>query len=331
MSAVGEEGALPLGDASEIEAEAADWFQRRRFWHWSEEDQVRLDAWLDQSMAHSVAYWRLDAGFEGTERLTALRHPHFGTPNPAPKRNWRPILFRTAAAALVVSAMGAFALRYETPPPVEKAYATGIGRTERIALSDGSSIELNTNTKLRVSIGRKQRRVFLDRGEAYFQVAHDAQRPFVVMVGKRRITDLGTKFLVRRGAEQVEIAVSQGRVRLEATNESHAFAPVELIKGEVVVANDKQIVVKTKTPKKLADELGWRHGVLVFDHTSLADAAREFNRYNEGKLIIEDPQVAQLTIDGTFRSNNVGLFARAAKDLLGLRIEVRGADTVIAR
>ncbi len=331
MSAAGEDIPLQLGDAKLIEAQAADWFQRRRFWNWSEEDQVKLDAWLDQSMAHSVAYWRLDAGFEGTERLTALRHPHFGTADATPKRKWRPILFRTAAAVLAVSVIGVFTLRYEEKPPIEKTYATGVGRTERIALSDGSSIELNTNTKLRVSIGRHQRRVLLDRGEAYFQVAHDASRPFVVTVGKRRITDLGTKFLVRRGAEQVEIAVSQGRVRLEATDETRAFAPVELIKGEVVVANDKQIVVKTKTPKKLADELGWRHGVLIFDHTSLADAAREFNRYNEGKLIIEDPQVASLTIDGTFRSNNVGLFARAAKDLLGLKIELRGADTVIAR
>jgi transmembrane sensor len=328
---LGEESAVPLGDAKLIEAQAADWFQRRRFWNWTAEDQTKLDAWLAQSMAHSVAYWRLDAGFEGTERLTALRHPRLGAVDATPRRNWRPLFLRVAAATVVVSAVGAFALRYEAPLPVEKTYATAIGATKHITLADGSSIELNTNTKLRVSIGRNQRRVWLDRGEAYFQVAHDASRPFVVTAGKRQITDLGTKFLVRRGLTQVEIAVSQGRVRLEATDEARAFAPVELIKGEVVVANDKQIVVKTTTPKKLANELGWRHGVLIFDHTTLADAAREFNRYNEGKLIIEDPQVAQLTIDGTFRSNNVGLFARAAKDLLGLKIELRGSDTVIAR
>jgi transmembrane sensor len=330
MSNAGE-NIMPLGDAKEIEAAAADWFQRRRFWNWSEEDQTKLDSWLEESLAHRVAFWRLETGFEGTERLTALRHPHFGTVAEMPKSRWRPILFRTAAALIVMGAVGAFAFRYEEPAPVEKAYTTVVGATKEIKLADGTTIELNTNSKLRVSIGRHRRYVWLDRGEAYFQVAHDESRPFVVTVGKRRITDLGTKFLVRRGREQVEIAVSQGRVRLEAADEAHTFAPVELIKGEVVVANDKQIVVKTKTPKKLADELGWRHGVLVFDHTTLADAAREFNRYNEGKLIIEDPEVAQLTIDGTFRSNNVGLFARAAKDLLGLRIEVRGPDTVIMR
>jgi transmembrane sensor len=330
MSNAGE-NTMPLADAREIEAQAADWFQRRRFWNWTDEDQKKLDAWLEESMAHSVAFWRLETGFEGTERLTALRHPRFGTVEEAPRGRWRPILFRTAAALVVIGAIGAFALRYEEPAPFEKTYATAVGATKSIKLADGTVIELNTNSKLRVSISRRQRYVWLDRGEAYFQVAHDESRPFVVTAGKRRITDLGTKFLVRRGHEQVEIAVSQGRVRLEAADEAHTFAPVELIKGEVVVANDKQIVVKTKTPKKLADELGWRHGVLIFDHTTLADAAREFNRYNEGKLIIEDPEVASLTIDGTFRSNNVGLFARAAKDLLGLRIEVRGSDMVIMR
>lgn len=330
MSALGEEGALPLGDASEIEAEAADWFQRRRFWHWSEEDQVRLDAWLDQSMAHSVAYWRLDAGFEGTERLTALRHPHFGTPNPAPKRNWRPILFRTAAAALVVSAMGAFALRYETPPPVEKAYATGIGRTERIALSDGSSIELNTNTKLRVSIGRKQRRVFLDRGEAYFQVAHDAQRPFVVMVGKRRITDLGTKFLVKSDPGRLKVSLVEGLARIEFANEPVKANGNLLKPGDVAIATADSISVSRAPERRLKDELAWRRGVLIFRDTTLAEAVAEFNRYNSQKLVIADADAAGRKIGGTFTTSGVERFAEVARLVLGLQVRERRNEIFIS-
>jgi ferric-dicitrate binding protein FerR (iron transport regulator) len=90
MSNAGE-NTMPLGDAREIEAQAADWFQRRRFWNWTDEDQKKLDAWLEESMAHSVAFWRLETGFEGTERLTALRHPRFGTVEEAPRGRWRPI------------------------------------------------------------------------------------------------------------------------------------------------------------------------------------------------------------------------------------------------
>ncbi|HTO42183.1 MAG TPA: FecR domain-containing protein [Rhizomicrobium sp.] len=332
MSANTENTPLPV--AAQVETEAAEWFQRRQFWAWSTEDQQKLDAWLAQSLAHSVAFWRLEAGFKGTDRLTALRLPRFGDVKTAPARSWSHLLFRAVAAAVLLGVLGTgavFALRSADPAPIELVYATDIGGSKQIKLADGSSIELNTNTQVRVAISAAQRLITLERGEAYFQVAHDKARPFVVIAGNRRITDLGTKFVVRRGAEHLEIAVTQGRVRLEASDDARAFAPVELIEGEVVIANDKQILVKTKPEKKLAQDLSWRHGVLIFDHTTLGHAAREFNRYNAAKLIVEDPHVASLTIDGTFRSNNVEMFAHAAKDLLGLKIEPRGPDMVISR
>ena len=86
-----------------------------------------------------------------------------------------------------------------------------------------------------------------------------------------------------------------------------------------------------KTMHELADKLGWRHGVLVFDHTTLGEAAAEFNRYNKNKLIVADQSAARMAIDGTFQADNVSDFTHLMQAVLELHIEKRGEDTVISR
>ncbi|HEY5236887.1 MAG TPA: FecR domain-containing protein, partial [Rhizomicrobium sp.] len=199
-----------------------------------------------------------------------------------------------------------------------------------VRLADGSQVELNTDTVLRADVSADQRTVWLDRGEAFFQVRHDVAHPFVVMAGKQRVTDLGTKFLVRRDSTRFEVAVMEGRVRFD-TLDSHAPQPATLTPGDVAVASANAMLVTRQPAQKLASELGWRHGVLVFEHTTLADAAAEFNRYNSEKLVIADAAAGRRTIGATFRTGDVELFARAAQELLGLRVENRGSEIVISR
>ena len=314
-------------DATEVRERAALWLMDRRDREgWSSDDQAALDAWLEQSAAHRVAYLRVEAAWRRTDRLAALRRP---TSEDAEKK--RSIRLRTVGGivAAVVCVAAAIATNYYTRP-TEEIYATSIGSHKSVNLGDGSKIELNTDTVLRAAVDTRYRTVWLDRGEAYFQITRDQAHPFVVMVGDRRVMVLGTKFVVRRDADHLEVAVVEGRVRLESAD-GRLGAPVLLIPGDDVVAPANTLFMTRKTTHQLADELGWRRGVLVFDHTALGDAAAEFNRYNRKKLIVADQSVARMTIDGTFQANNTDDFAHLMQAVFGLHVEKRADETVISR
>jgi len=310
---------------TEIDMRAADWLQRRQFWNWNEGDQAALDAWLAQSPAHEVAYWRLEAAWNETHRLAALHRP---AREEAPRvGRWRRFA-SFGAGILIAIIVGIGAWSYLTRPQIQN-YATALGERRTVALNDGSRIELNTNSALRVLADADGRKVWLDRGEAYFEITHDARRSFVVIAGDKRITDLGTKFLVRRDADHLSVALMEGRAKLDALDDT---AKALILKpGDVIDAKPHNVALVRKSEGELKDALGWRHGVLIFKGTTLGEAVDQFNRYNSSKILVADAATARISIGGTFQSNNVTIFADAVHDLLGLHVENRGGVIVISR
>jgi len=311
--------------AGDIDARAAEWVAERNYAdEWSESDQARLDAWLDQSPAHKVAYWRLDAAWRRTEWLSAFPAPR----QEAAGRRPLPAMVKLAAgfAALAIVS-GAFAARYFASPH-ERSYSTPVGGHEVISFSDGTRIELNTNTVIRTLMTSDQRQVWLDKGEAFFQVKHDSAHPFIVTAGNHRITDLGTQFVVRRAAAKIQVAVEQGRVWLDARKPSQSTL---LMPGDVAMASANAVSVTHRSKRELDSELGWRRGVLVFQQTTLAEAAVQFNRYNQRKLVVSGDDVSRMKIDGTFHATNVDAFARLARGVLGLTVAESGNEIVISR
>ncbi|HEV2561181.1 MAG TPA: FecR domain-containing protein [Rhizomicrobium sp.] len=322
-----EASVMHAAGAADIEAEAADWLQRRHFWNWRAEDQAALDIWLAASMAHSLAYWRLEAAWDRTERLEALRSPETA---PAPRRWNRSATLKIAAAIACVAVIGAAAAQYLLAPR-DRTFTTPLGGREVVSFADGTKIELNTDTVLRARMTTGQRTIWLDKGEVYFQVKHDGAHPFVVFAGDHRITDLGTKFLVRRDPGRLEVALMEGRVRFGAVDALPKSKSALLMPGDVVTATASTMFVTHKSVPSLAHQLGWQHGMLVFDNMTLADAANEFNRYNQRKLVIDDPSVARLTIVGTFHTTDVKAFIDVAQDVFKLRVEPNGNEIVISR
>jgi transmembrane sensor len=315
--------------ATELEAQAAAWVRKQHFAQWSEADQATLDAWLAEAVSHQVAYWRMSAGFDRTERLTALREPmRKNADTPAPRKRATIFLRRASAAAVALTLVAGIA--YEMMPR-EKTYETVIGGHKIVTLADGSRIELNTDTRLTVETAMNGgRKVRLERGEAYFDIQHNDNVPFIVLAGGHRLTDLGTKFLVRTNANRVRVALMEGAVRLEGI-EGKIKQRTTLVPGDIAVATATKLSVAKAETSELKVEQSWRQGQLIFKHTTLADAVAEFNRYNTAKLVIADREAAQLRIGGTFQSDNPQLFARAAHAMLGLRIETRADQTVIER
>ena len=313
--------------AADIEAAASVWLQRRNFWDWSKEDQAGLDAWLSQSMAHQLAYWRLEAAWNRTERLEALRSA--GSETPPQRKTWSAPL--KIAAALGISAVIGVTAAYYIMKPRDRVFTTPVGGREIVSFADGTKIELNTDTVLRARMTTDRRTIWLEKGEAYFQVTHDAKHPFVVFAGDHRITDLGTKFLVRRDPGRLEVALMEGRVRFGAVDASPKSKSALLVPGDMVTATASTMFVTHRSKPALARELGWEHGMLVFDNMTLADAANEFNRYNRQKLVIADPAVARLTIVGTFHTTDVKAFIDVAEDVFRLHVETNGNEIVISR
>jgi transmembrane sensor len=310
---------MPAG-AMDVEASAAEWLERRDRADWCEADQAALDAWL-QNPAQRLAYLRLYAAWDYADRLAALRRTEQAAPAPAKSR---PLLLQIAAAIAIVAVLGALATQFVQPAP-DRKFQTAVGGRELVTFADGSKIELNTDTVLRTRMNTDERMVWLDRGEAYFQVKHDAAHPFTVMIGNRRVTDLGTDFVIRRDETRLEVAVVRGRVRYDAAKQTAMLTP-----GDVVTASGDAMSETKKPVRQLLRRLGWRRGVLVFDTTTLADAAEEFNRYNREKIVVTDPAAAQLTIGGTFPALDVSSFTDVAQDVLGLRVEKHGNDIVIS-
>jgi len=314
-----------VNGAGEIELRASQWLERRDREDWSGADQEALDAWLDASPAHEIAYWRLDAAWERTDRLAALRSAR---PESEARRASLPLIAKIAAAFIVLAALGGAYLGF-TPRASERTFATELGGRETVSFGDGSQIELNTDTVLRTRMTTAERTVWLEKGEAFFRVRHDAADPFIVIAGDHRITDLGTEFSVRRSPGALKVAVLDGRVRLgssEAGSAQHV-----LISGQVAAATGDSIVVTRRSKAALANELSWRRGVLVFDETALGEAAAELNRYNREQLVIADPSLSRLVIAGSLPTNDIEGFARLAQTVLGLHVEHRGNDIVISR
>lgn len=316
--------------ARQIKARAAAWLERRDSGDWSEKDQADLDAWLSESTANLIAYRRVDDVWARTERLVALRAPEIGRTALVSNGRKVPILVKTAAGAAVFAILGLAVLLFLAAPQAQ-TYMTAVGGHDTLTLPDGSRIELNTDTAVRVADTADLRKVWLDRGEAYFQVVHDASRPFVVIAGDRRVTDIGTKFMMRREAGRFQVAVVDGRVQFEDSNDATQSPPAILAAGDAVTVTAGSKALTKRAARDLANELGWLRGVFVFHHTTLAEAANEYNRYNREKIVVASSAVGRLTLSGTLPTNNVKAFVDVARNFFTLNVVRRGDEIVISR
>jgi len=349
-------------DSVQIEKTAAAWLARRDRGNWGAADQAQLDAWLQASTAHRVAFIRLDAAWKQALRLNTFtagtptdttvdaagQRPsqYFGrsqiqlTPDPASSAvDRQPVALQpptrsssrwpaALAACLVVAAAVVLVWRVIMP---RESYSTTIGGLASVPMQDGSKVTLNTNTEIRVAMTETERRVSLEQGEAFFQVAKDASRPFVVSAGDQRVIAVGTQFSVRRDGNDVRVIVTEGRVRVERGSGTSRLPPAELNAGSVARTGGAGVLVQHKPVAEAEEYLSWRNGFLVFRETSLAQAVSEFNRYSTRQIIIDDESLAGMRIGGSFRSDNVDAFLRLLREGFDIDVEAQGDRLVLKR
>ena len=254
-------------------------------------------------------------------------------------RRW--VLPFAAAAAVLLATVGGFSwLAYERTGWHE--YTTDFGGLSRIVLDDGSVVNLNTNSLMRVQLTPGLRHIVLERGEALFKVAHDKARPFDVDAGTTTVRAVGTEFSVRvrepaeaaSGGKDVEVLVKEGRVAIDPPKndkplERAAILPAStstLSAGEAVritatrvQSEPPQMQVQKVGEADVDRKLSWTEGRLWFERQTLKDVVAEFNRYNRRQMVIADPAIENLRIGGGFEATDPESFIAALERTLGVR------------
>jgi transmembrane sensor len=247
---------------------------------------------------------------------------------------------RWIGAALAVAAVLALAFVLTRPAEetdaVARAPKSYLRVNERLALPDGSRVELRDGAQLIVQYSETERRVKLAGGEAHFSVWKDKARPFVVDAAGVEVRAVGTAFNVRLGARDVQVLVTEGRVQVEQPAAGKARDPAYVSVGEqAIVPRSPETAPRlaSVTPEDIARELAWQAPRLEFNETPLADAVAEFNRLNRHQIEIGDRDLGSLRIGGTFRPDNVEGFIRllASEASFGVVAESQSGNRTVLR
>ena len=317
--------------AQEIDAEAAEWAARMDPGPLQPEQERQFHAWLNADVRCMGAYGRMRAIALASERARALGPDFdpgaFTPPPPFPRRTVLQ-LGGAVAAGLLVTAGGAWQVLHH-----RGRFATGKGETKVVALKDGSVVTLNTASEIQVNYGDRMRSVELLQGEALFDVAKDKSRPFVVTAGDTSVRAVGTSFTVRRLEEApVQVLVREGVV--EVFKPASGDRPIRVAANNMAEAPQSQdaiIAAHPVAPAQLQRQFAWQTGQIAFEGETLAQAAAEFARYSDTKIVIDDPVLAREEITGLFKTTDPVGFAKKTAVSLNLQVSIGEGEVRLSR
>ncbi|QYM80447.1 FecR domain-containing protein [Horticoccus luteus] len=297
-------------------------------------EQDEFLQWLACDRRHSEAFRRQQATWCELDALAQWRPEHSVQPNPGlleeragrgPGR-W----IALALAASVACGLTAWHFRASPPPGVPVAEATALNYERRV-LNDGSVVELNRGATIEAHYTPGEREISLVRGEAFFKVAKNPLRPFIVRANGIAVQAVGTAFNVRLVDGAVDVLVTEGRVKIANGDASDQNPPLLVAAGEhtlVPVRGHGPVAVAKASATEISQALAWQPQMLDFSSTPLGDMVAEFNRHNRVQIVIADPTLAHLAIVGAVRSDNVDGFVRLLETAAGVRAE-RSTTTIV--
>ena len=303
--------------AGQIQDEANHWAARMDGADWNIELEAELSTWLDTDRRHRGALLRAQAAWAMLD-LDLAAAPRLSSRNPLRMdRRW---MIGGGAAAAVVASIGAGVIW--TGRIVK--YETATGEIRRLPLKDGSTAVINTGSRVDVKFEPNVRHLVVSRGQAWFDVAKDPNRPFVVEAGKIRVQAMGTAFSVFRREGGADIVVSEGIVKV--WSEEAPTASVEISAGSgAFVANDAAVRFHDDP---VDQSLAWRSGEIELSATALGQAISEFNRYNQRRLILDDLSLSDRQFDGVFRANDPVGFATVVGSTLRVPVDLSDPNVI---
>jgi transmembrane sensor len=333
--------------------DAATWMALLDSERSTEADRIGFARWLDEDPTHR---WALEELSEVWARLRTLSDieplldedkvvrlpsatpsvPHAEKSSlPAQHRDW------SAAAAIAIVALGVSA--HMALSPASESFATDVGESRSIVLTDGSMLEMNSRTTMEIVIDDQKREVQLTSGEALFHVADDP-RPFVVATDLGSVAALGTVFTVDVSNDVLEVFVIEGNVAVTASDAplplteydndiGVRFASKAALLGEgewleVSGSNYKQQLLGTEEFRK---RLSWRKGVVEFENQPLQVVVQEMRRYTHVSIHVADSELSNLRISGRFETGNEREFLTQLSEKYNIVVDSQNADWILLR
>lgn len=334
----------PLLSTTERAERAAIWAARLADGPLSRDHQAEFETWLEVDPAHGEALREIRGAWEAVEHyaasaeVMALREAALASARRTMGRRagrgprMRLIWGIAASLVLLLGAVSAAAWLWLTP----RTYETGVGERRVVALSDGSKLSLDADTVVRVSYTHENRKLWLDRGRARFEVAKNPLRPFSVTAGDEVVVATGTAFSVELLQKQVHVVLYEGHVVLmdrrgEGVRRTVAIGPRTVLAEQLLVPGQELIVPARAAPiaaaavpavvapSDPARSLSWEGGQMVFEDESLPAVVERMNRYAERPLAIGDAGAAQLKVSGVFRAGDTNALVQGLAAAFGIR------------
>ncbi|MCV9919056.1 FecR family protein [Pseudomonas sp. BT-42-2] len=315
--------------ADPVAEQAAQWFARVQDAQHDAGLQAQLRQWLEADPRHRAEYQLLGQLWLAADLIPGQRLEALCQPDPVRQLPRRRLVRQALAASVAVVALGlGWSGWHYQRLNTHEHYQTALGERRQLELPDGSRVELNGGTHLKVEFSPAERHVVLDAGEAMFTVAHDTARPFVVQTSQGRVTVTGTRFDVRLDPQRTRVAVEQGSVRVQGTGQSMA---------QLTAGQGSHIDAQGSVAAPYAIDAGaltaWRQGKLVFDNATLAQVVSEVSRYRAQPLRVTPGKVANLRLSSTFSIDDPDALLRALPSILPVAIKTHddGSSEIIAK
>jgi transmembrane sensor len=335
---------------NKINQEACAWIARLHDSEPSPQELAELREWMQQSPAHRSEIRLMAKMWSNLNILTEL-----AVPVEIPKiraSNARSILINLfggrATAGVFASAVALLLLFFVWQPfnspgkttPSSATYSTVIGEQNLVVLADNSTVFLNTNSQVTVDYSDQSRNIYLNRGEAHFDVAKNLNRPFQVYVGGGVVRAVGTAFSVRLKENIVDVTVVAGSVQITAIKATTDAGQIlaDDVKSPLVVKSGQSALydqvagsvalVKVIDQLEISDKLAWREGMLHFSGDPLSQVIDEISRYTPVSIVIKDPELRDLRIGGLFQVGETGKMFDALERSFGVRVEYAENDVI---
>tara|TARA_R110002153_G_scaffold2340_6_gene11496 strand:+ start:2646 stop:3644 length:999 start_codon:yes stop_codon:yes gene_type:complete len=294
----------------------------------SAQEEIQIYEWCEHSAAHQQEFDNMLSIWDSSSQL-------YQTPK-ATSKPIRAYWFSGLAASVVgaVILVWFLAIPKQNTGPLYQAsthrpnhYQTTIGEISTVNLPDGSIVTLNTNSAITIDFTGSQRRVWLDKGEVYFDVAKDPNRVFSIDTGHKTIRVIGTKFNVRKSNETLKVSVSEGLVAVQSSAQPSSDqiefdnAETLLPAGSIGAFTGTSEVVAKVTFQETLTEQQWRQGVFRFDNEPLAKVITEFNRYRLKKITLQNEKLGKLKISGVFKLKDGESILSAIEAALPVNVE----------
>lgn len=326
-----------------LDEAAAVWLSERDE-GFSPERARAFAAWRLDHPRHEAAVKRVEDMFLLLNDLPTVRAPleerlaRKESAEPERRRIVRFPVFAWAAGLAAAFVIGWFVWypRAESGPDPAH-YMTASGTQSRVGLSDGSLVYLNSASDVLVDFNARERRVVLSAGEAHFEVAHDASRPFIVVAGGVSVRAVGTAFNVKLAAGSIDVLVVQGKVEVARQRETAIVSserPLIAAGEQTRVLRDQPTAVfkvEKVTTESIREQLAWQDSMIPFVDIPLRDIVTQFNRRNLTQIVVGDPELGDRKVGGMIALDQIEAFVRMLEYGGDIAVERRAKDEIVLR